>query len=1183
MKKYTLPVRLLRKRKHLKKYFNIMKLSTLGLFACAFVTYAADLDAQTAKVNITNSHMTIGNFIEQVEEETGYMFVYNKRDVDANKTVSLETGNSSVADCLSRIFKGSGITYVFEDDYIVLTKRNEKKIASVTKQVGKTITGVIVDETGLPVIGANVVEKGTTNGTVTDIDGKFSLIVSSEDAILIVSYIGYVEQQLSVKSQKKWDLVLKEDSQSLDEVVVVGFGTQKKANLTGAVSTVKMEEVLGDRPVVSVEQALQGTMPGLQITSSSGKPGESMNMNVRGINRINIDKYGEGQPLVLVDNVPMDINMISPSDIETVTVLKDAASAAIYGARSAFGVILITTKQSAKDQKMRINYSNNFAFSTPQGLIQKASPIETVRFYNDMGYKTGRYGMGGQDVKAWLGYLEDYATNPSKYPLGYYIDETGQRYDLREVNHLEGMLEGSGFQQTHNASIDGGTAKTAYRLSFGYLDEDGILVTDKDSYKRYNVSSFVNTEVTPWLSFQADIKYANSRADEPNMNSLRDWNPYRLAQLLPSYYPAGNVDLGEETLPIGTPKWNIENSPVKSEKKEDIRLFGKAIFKPLEGLVLNAEYTFNRTNTNKEAYYKKLAYVNAEKAFQKAYTHNGNTSYRLDEIHVNYNAINIYGNYDKAWGDHSLSVMAGFNQEYSYRQELWGQKLNVINPDHPSLAGSSGTQTTGDVYDEYALRGLYYRLGYNYKGKYLIETNGRYDGSSKFPKDNRFGFFPSVSLGWRLSEEKFMDWSKEYLTNFKLRGSYGQVGNQAIANYAYLGTMGTTDAWLADGTWMIGRTSPLLFSSSFTWEKVETLDIGFDMGLFNNRLDVVFDWYRRDTKGMLAPGKELPSVLGASSPLENSADLRTKGWELAINWRDHIGKDWRYNIGFNLYDSRSKITKFDNPTESLASGTYRVGQEIGEIWGFVTDRYYTEDDFSFIDEEKGIYTLKDGVPTIDPFIRDPRPGDILFKDLNNNGKIDASGENTAKDPGDRKIIGNNSRRFPYSITAGLGWKGFDLSLFFQGVGKRDLIVGGSSPAMFLAWPHTNVDNPDAAATVLAHHLDYWTPDNRDAYYPRLGNQSGINQGTDSFNRRTQTKYLMNGAYFKLKNITVSYTFPSKWLEKTKVIRSFKVFFSGEDLWTKHHLYEGMDPEQTMSINDLYPFMKKCSFGINMTL
>ena len=1047
-------------------------------------------------------------------------------------------------------------------------------------QATKTISGKIVDETGEAIIGASIVVKGTTVGTITDFDGNFTLDVP-EDGTLVISYIGYNTIETPIKGKSNFAITMKEDTQALEEVVVVGFGTQKKANLTGAVSTVKMDEVMGDRPVVSVNQALQGSMPGLQITSSSGKPGQNMSMNIRGTNRINMDGYGQGEPLVLVDNVPMDINMISPSDIETITVLKDAASSAIYGARAAFGVILITTKQSGKDQKPRINYNNNFAFSTPQGLIEKATPLETVTFYKDMGYKSGRYAMGGQNIDSWLGYLKDYEVNPGKYPLGYYIDDSGQRYDLKMVDHMDRMLDGAGFQQSHNASIDGGTAKSSYRLSFGYLNEDGILVTDKDSYTRYNISSFVNTDVTDWLTVQADVKYANSESDEPNMSSLRAWNPFRLAQLLPSYYPEGDVQIGDETLPIGTPRWNIENSPIAATKKEDIRLFGKAIFKPMKGLTINAEYTFNRTNTSKDEYRKKMAYVNAEKAFKKQYSYNGNTYYKLNERHVNYNAINIYANYSKTWTDHTLNVMAGFNQEYSYMQELWGQKLGVINPDHPSLAGSSGTQTTGDLYDEYALRGLYYRLSYDYKGKYLIETNGRYDGSSKFPKDNRFGFFPSVSLGWRLTEEKFMDWSRDYLDSFKLRGSFGQVGNQAISNYAFLGTMPTTDAWLSGGNWLIGRGVPALFSSNFTWEKVETLDIGFDMAMLNNRLNVVFDWYRRDTKGMLAPGQELPSVLGANAPLENSADLRTKGWELAINWRDNINKDWHYNVGFNIYDSRSHVTRFDNPTRTLSG--YREGMEIGEVWGFVTDRFYTEDDFSFIDEANRIYKLKEGVPTIDPFIRDPRPGDILFKDLDGSGKIEASGDNTEANPGDRKIIGNTSRRFPYSITGGIGWKGLEVSVFFQGVAKRDLVIGTNGPSNFLAWPHTNSDNPDAAATVLAHHLDYWTPENRDAYYPRLSDQNGINQGTDAFNRRTQTKYLKNGAYFKMKNITVSYSFPSKWLEKTRAIKAFKVFFSGEDLWTIHHLYDGMDPEQTMTINDLYPFMKKVSFGINMTL
>ena len=1155
------------------------------LFVFLAVVCAQPAMAQTIKsevVTVEVHNQPVEKVLKEISQQTGVKFFYGETVTNNKLTVNLSFNGKPLKDVLNEIFKQTGLDFNRENNTIAVSVRKTNAAPSRQQaQPEKKISGVVTDDRGDAVIGANVVVKGTTNGTITDIDGKFSLDVPS-GSTLTISYIGYLNKEIRVDGQQsQYAVKLLEDTQTLDEVVVVGFGTQKKANLTGAVSTVKMEEVMGDRPVVSASQALQGAMPGLTITTNAGSPGKSMTLNVRGTNRLNIDEYGEGEPLVLVDNVPMDINMISPSDIETVTVLKDAASAAIYGARAAFGVILITTKQANKEQKVSINYNNNFAFSKPQSLIEKASPLETVRVYTDMGYKNGRYN-NGQDITAWLGYLEDYQANPGKYPLGYYMDDNGNRYDLKENNHLERMMDNYGFQQTHNVSVSGGTAKSAYRLSFGYLDEDGILVTDKDGYNRYNLSSFVNTEITSWLKVQADIKYSKSKTTNPNMNTLRNWSPYRLAQLLPTYYPEGDVEINGETYPIGTPRWNIMNSPVQAKNNEDIRLFGKAIFNPMEGLLINAEYTFNRTNYDQDEYQKTVKYVNAENNyFSVADSYSGNSSYQLDEKHINYNAINVYGNYDKTINDHSFSVMAGFNQEYSYMRRVWGKKLHVVNPEHPSLSGADGTMTTGDEYDEYSLRGLYYRASYNYKGKYLFETNGRYDGSSKFPSGNRFGFFPSFSLGWRVSEEKFMDWSKEYVTNFKLRGSFGQVGNQAIKNYAFLGVMATENGWLENGLWNITRKVPALVSSSFTWEKVETLDIGFDLGMFDNRLDLVFDWYRRDTKGMLAPGKELPSVLGGSSPLENSADLRTKGWELAINWRDRIGKDWRYNIGLNLYDSRSKVTKFDNPTESLS--TYRVGQEIGEIWGFVTDRFYTEDDFETIDEAKGIYKLKEGVPTIDPYVRDPRPGDILFKDLDGNGKIDNSGDNTAKNPGDRKIIGNNSRRYPYAINAGVGWKGFDLTVFFQGVGKRDLIVGTDGKSNFLAWPHTNTDNPNAAATVLKHHLDYWTPENPNAYYPRLGNQTGVNQGTDGFNRRNQTKYLMDASYIKLKNITLSYSFPSSWLEKTRAISAFKVFFSGEDLWTKHHMYKGMDPEQTMSINDLYPFMKKFSFGINVTL
>lgn len=1174
---------LLLKHPNYLRTFRIMRLTAFLILVFTSFAFAENSHSQNAVVSMNKRQVTLKEVINEIEKQTDYLFLLN-RDIDLERKVTVHADNKSVKEVLDKLFTNTNLSYTMEGINIILSQRSvDTSLPEFIQQQKRTITGTVMDEYGEPIIGANVIEKGTTNGVITDIDGKFSLAVA-DDAIVQVSYIGYLPVEASAKDKNTLTFTLKEDAQTLDEVVVVGFGTQKKVNLTGAISTVKMDDVLGDRPVVSVNQALQGAMPGLQITTNTGKPGEAMTMNVRGTNRINLDEFGAGEPLVLVDNVPMDINMISPADIESVTVLKDAASAAIYGARAAFGVILITTKQAGLEQKTRINYNNNFAFSSPQSMIQKASPMETVQFYKDLGLKSGLYTNGGQNIDDWLGYLKDYQNNPSKYPLGYYIAEDGKRYDLKETDHSKRMMDDYGFQQTHNLSIDGGTQKSAYRVSFGYMDEDGILITDKDRYQRYNISSFVRSDVTSWMTFNADIKYSNAKTTYPNMQSVRNWPSLRLAQLLPTYYPEGETEIDGETLPIGTPRWNILNSPTQLTKQEDIRLFGKLILKLLPGLNVNAEYTFNRINRNKETYQKVLKLANGEPtSFSTIYTHGNNSQFKQEERHTNYNAINIYANYDKTFGEHQIALMGGFNQEYSYMQDLWGQKLNVVNQENPSLTGAGGTQTTGDGYDEFAVRGLFYRVSYNYKGKYLLETNGRYDGSSKFPENNRFGFFPSVSAAWRISEEPFMDWSKDYLDNLKIRGSFGQVGNQAIKNYAYLGTMGTADGWLADGIWNIARNAPGLFSSSFTWEKVETLDFGFDLTMFNNRLDLTFDWYRRDTKGMLAPGQELPSVLGGTAPLENSADMRTTGWELGATWRDRIGKDWRYSIGFNIYDSQAKITKFDNPTNTLGDKTYRVGQKVGEIWGLITDRFYTEDDFSFIDDVNGVYTLKEGIPKLYPQIRDPRPGDILYKDLDGDGKIDRTGDGTADNPGDRRIIGNNTRRYPYSINASVGWKGFDLSVFFSGVGKRDLVIGTGGTSNFLAWPHTNTDNPNAAATVLKHHLDYWTPDNRNAYYPRLGDQNGINQGTDSYNRQTQTKYLADASYIKLKNITLSYTFPRPILDKIRGINSLKVFFSGEDLWTKHHMFKGMDPEQTFVVNDLYPFMKKISFGINVTL
>lgn len=1017
------------------------------------------------------------------------------------------------------------------------------------------ITGIITDIKGEVIVGANVLEKGTMNGVITDTNGKFS-IETEKQSVLQITYIGYIPQEIEVKDQQELKIILKEDTHNLEEVVVVGFGTQKKVNLTGAVSTINMEEIVGDRPVTNTSSALQGAIPGLQVTSKQGAPGVGViELNVRGINSIN-----GGEPLVLVDNMPMNINMIDPNDIETVNVLKDAAASAIYGARAAFGVILITTKQSSKGDKIRLNYSNNFSFSAPYNTPKVASPYHLVKGYKDMGAKSDP--VMGANIDKWLSLLDEYKRNPSAYPDGYYIDELGTTYFLQEHDKIKDMMSKFGFQQSHNISMSGSGSKTTYRISLGTLTEDGILYSDKDYYRRYNFSTFLSSDITKWLTIQTDIKYTDTKNTWVSGGIRR--GIFGRGITYPSYFPLEGKVINGTYYMAETPKNGIIQTVPTLQKDNTLRTIGRAIVTLLSGLTVTGEYSFMREGLHKNDYSKIVYYTDPVGMIQQSFK---NSKYEIVKNSNTSHNLNLFANYNKDWGNHSFSLMGGYNQEDNYFEKNTVSKLDMINNELPSISQATGILAASDAYREFSTRSLFYRINYSYAGKYLIETNGRYDGSSKFPKSSRFGFFPSVSLGWRLSEESFMKWSDKYLSNLKLRFSLGEIGNQAIDPYAFIpGMEAYLSKWLVGGAQITSLKAPALISSDFTWERVRTYNYGIDIGLLEQKLDISFDYYTRNTMDMLAPGMELPSVLGASAPQENVADLQTKGWELTMNWRNRIG-NVNYHIGFNLYDSKSKITKFNNEVGLIygnnKSVINRVGKTIGEIWGYETDRFYTIDDF----DEKG--KIKEGIPIVEGVI--PNPGDILYVDQNKDGIIN-KGKNTINDPGDLKIIGNDTRRFQYGITAGANYKGFDLSLFMQGVGKRDL------------WRNNDLVFPYVStwATMFTHQLNYWTPENTNSFYPRLYEKAG---GNTNANRNIQSKYLINGAYFRIKNITLSYTIPKVIYQKLK-IEKIGIFFSGEDLWTYYKAPTGLDPEINPSSGGggwNYPYMKKFSFGINISL
>lgn len=1130
----------------------------------------AALPIQEAKFTMKQNSVSLNQVFQEIEKQTGYSFLIRNNDVNTNEKVSINVSGKSVQEVLEILFAGKNVRYKVEGERISVYKAQQNK--------QNIISGVVLDGYKEPIIGASVVVLNTANGSITDIDGNFSLEVAQLPVKVQISYIGYKTQVLTVSDTKTLQVTLVEDTETLDEVVVVGYGSQKKANLTGAVASVKMDEVIANRPLSKAADALQGTVPGLLVSSNGNAPGKSKSFQIRGAYSVGIKnsdgKYGDViRPLVLIDNVEGDLDMVNPEDIETITVLKDAASAAIYGARAAGGVILVTTKRPKGETTFQLNYNNNFAFSNAMNLPKQAPLMEYLQAYSDAAGDQF-WTMGSPSVSKWMGYLEQYRKDPSSIPTvgdGIYKDADGGVYYLNEKDLVDEMLETS-FQQTHNISMTGGTNKLRYRLSGGYVSNDGVLVTDKDKFERMNVSGFIAADVTKWFTQEATFSYAHSKNTLPS-SSLGGIYSTRLA----SFYPGGimpeGISDGAEGLPFFTPANQVRWSNPSKTLYDNPRIFLKSLIKPFKGFEVAFEYTFDKNIYDYHWYTGSTPYTTVQGG--KDVTP-ANDYLRKIKRYTNYNAINLYGTYSFKLKDHKFKVMAGFNQESSYRETMEAYSYGQAVVEVPSLGSGTSTLKATDSYNEYSVRGGFFRVNYNYMDRYLLEVNGRYDGSSKFPKDSRFGFFPSVSVGWNIAQEKFMESTSDWLGSLKLRASYGMIGNQNIPTYAFVPTMNVNNkynGWLSGGDYVTAITSlPSLVSNSFTWEKVGTLDFGLDVSVLNNRLTGTFDWYQRNTNGMLAPGMQLPAVVGADAPYQNTADMRTRGWELSLNWRDQIGK-LGYRVGVNFSDSQSEIVKYNSNESKLLSNFYE-GQKLGEIWGYVFDGFYSVDDF----EDTSSWKLKEDVTTING--NNPRPGDVKFKNLLDDEKgtnMISGGDNTVANPGDRKIIGNSTPRYLYGINLGLNYQGFDLNVFMQGTGKRD------------AWIANNLTFPmysDFKFIPLYEGLgNYWKPvdavngdytaANANAEFPRIYGNYG-NQGS---NYRQSDKYLSDASYFRIKNVTLAYTFPKVWIKKMSLSK-LKAFVSVENLATFSSLAKGIDPE---TLNWNYPSFRTVSFGLNITL
>ena len=1065
---------------------------------------------------------------------------------------------------------------------------DDSPIAMRVQQTTK-ITGTVVDNSGVPIIGANIVEEGSTNGTITDLDGKFSLDVK-KGATLSISYIGYKTQQVKVRGNQPLQIVLQEDSETLDEVVVVGFGTQKKVNLTGSVGIAEAKE-LESRPVTSATQALQGLVPGLQISTNTGEMDKTMNINIRGTGTIG--EGSSGSPLILIDGMEGDLNTINPQDIESVSVLKDAAASSIYGSRAPFGVILVTTKKG-KAGKTSVNYNNSFRISSPINLPEMMDSYTFANFFNSAAMNNGSGNIfSNETMQAMLDYQAGLRTD------GVLASGNGQwgkpDYDpyttaFGNTDWYDAIYNDNVFSMEHNISVNGGSEKMTYYASFNYLDQNGLLSNDVDGLKRYNITGKINTIITDWLKFNYSVRF--TRTDN-----------FRPTQFNNSFY----ANLGRQTWPnlliydpngyyynnnASNPVWDFLEGGTHDVQTDRVYHQASILLEPIKNWITHVE--LNYSTMNADANETSFPRYNHDKDGNIVNT-NGDTYVYADHKKENYFNMNVYSEYSHTWNDeHNFKAMVGFQMEEMKQAYQSVKKYGVLIEDLPELDLTTGTDGVGTnkttevvgYHNEWATAGFFGRVNYDYAGRYLAEVNLRYDGTSRFRRGNRWKWAPSFSAGWNIARESFWEDYTDVVGTLKLRASYGVLSNQNTTDWypTYrLMTLGSYNgSWLQNGqkpnTAKVGD----LVSNTLTWETISTWDIGLDFGLLNNRLTGSFDYYTRYTKDMVGPAPELPSTLGIATPETNNCDLQTRGWELSVNWNDRLKNGLGYGVRLLLSDAKTIIDSYpSNNTHSI--DTYLEGHEIGEIWGFETVG------IAKTDEEMQAHLEQVGGQ--DAIGSRWAAGDIMYADLDGKPGI-TEGARTLEDHGDLKVIGNNTPRYQFGIDLSADWKGFDFRAFFQGVMKRDF---WQSSNMF--W---GVIDDQWWSAGLAEHGDYFRaepiglagheiPANLDAYYPRPIFSEG------SKNQQEQTRYLLNASYIRLKNVQLGYTLPSTWMQKIGLSKC-RIFISGENLWTGTGLTKLFDPETINGGNtdedaywpaknsgNAYPLSRTWSFGLSLTL
>lgn len=1061
----------------------------------------------------------------------------------------------------------------------------------------RKVSGKVLDALQEPLIGVSIRIEGTTQGTITDVDGAFDIQVPAAGATLEFSYVGYLTQKVKVKpGQKNIVVYMQEDAIMLDEAVVVGYGTQKKVNLTGAVATVDSKS-LENRAAHSLTSMLQGSVPGLNVTTSSGVPGSSPDINVRGVTSIN-----SAGPLVLIDGAVGELDRVNPNDVESISVIKDASAAAVYGARAAFGVILVTTKSgAAQDGKATVRYSGRLGWEAPT----TSTEYETTGYWSV--YTVNKFWQaenGGlycdytdYDMQQLLARVNDKTENPDR-PWVVEDVRNGRRqwvyYGNYDWWHM--LYNDNRPVQQHDISISGGNKDVKYLVSGAYDYQKGMLKEHPDIYRKYNLRSKIDFRINKWSTLTNNTSFYGSQYTFQGDGSVENTLAYSARHAL-ACFPMKNPD---GSWLYSTPYLNYkvangrhimlgEGSHRNVDRTTDFSNTTRLVITPIKALSLTADFTYRLYQTRNTSRSNNMYYREYPDAEMGVYA-TGAGANRLDEsVNTrNYYSANAYANFDDTFNDaHHVSGVIGFNYETMRLKNIsaYGENLASTSLDDFNLVGQNdeGEVITGvdGSQSEYALAGFFGRINYDYKGRYLFEASGRYDGTSRFAAGSRWGFFPSGSVGWRISEEPFFKPLGKYVDNLKLRASFGSLGNQNVSSYyTYMRLITVSDFAgysFGEGSSMAKyATLSAPVSSDLTWETAQQWDFGFDLTMLKNRLNVTVDGYVRNTLNMLTDGIELPAVYGASVPDMNTADLQTKGYEVSVSWRDQFqlaSRPVEYSLGFNVSNYKSYITKYDNKDKTFAKDYYE-GMRLGEIWGFVTDGLFQST------EEAQAYASEVDLSYINNRVTGGwQAGDLKFLDLNGNKKLDI-GSNTVNDPGDRKILGNSLPSLSYGINASLRWFGVDVSVFFQGTGNHYWYPTGQAMQFWgpFSYPYLTYLQKDFLK-------DVWAEDNPDAYFTRPMAYSATSGPLSLVNDR----YLQNIRYMRFKNLTVGYTIPTALTKKIGVDQ-LRVYFSGENLcyWSplkKHTKY--IDPEAAIDRDDAYnnayyPWQKTFMFGVDVT-